>query len=690
MESALIQMQILQVHCDYVAPGGETPVLLAEEGLCRSCGHDVKQVHASNAEVIRRGTALTVNVLISSAWNRPTHQHVRRICRESHPDIVHVHNFWWALSPSVFAAAKAEGVPTVMTLHNYRLICPGSLLMRDGRSCEVCVGRTPWRGVPRACYRDSAAQTALVARAIDSNRRRGTWTRDVDAFVALTEFSRRRFIQGGLPAWKIHVKPNFLLEDPGEASGRGEGAVFVGRLSPEKGVHVLVDAWKRVTGTRLAIVGDGPERGVLERLGSGAPGLAFTGELAHDEALTSIKRAALLVLPSVCYETFGRTIIEAFACGRPVVASRLGAMAEIVDDGRTGLLFEPGNARDLAEKIRFMLDNPAECERMGREARAEFERKYTAEANYPQLMAIYERAIENARGGRRRRRASAGDTPAVGGDGPPRVNVAGASVSRVSYASAARTIAAWAERQESRYVCITSAHGIVTARGERDFRKTLNSADMVTPDGVPVVWTMRLAGAHRQRRVYGPTLMAHVCRMCAERGLPIFLYGATAETLARLGVGLTRRFPQLKIAGSHAPPFRPLTEDEDRETVERVNASGARVVFVGLSTPKQERWMHAHRGRVQAVMIGVGAAFDFHAGTLRQAPPWMQRAGLEWLFRLMVEPGRLWRRYLKIVPTFGAVALTQIIRDPRPKPAPRGKGPSSLPGPDPARASAQA
>lgn len=289
-----------------------------------------------------------------------------------------------------------------------------------------------------------------------------------------------------------------------------------------------------------------------------------------------------------------------------------------------------------------------------------------AGSNYPALVAIYQRAIEHARG-----RGGRKVLPAAFGPGgreslrPPKVSVAGVGISKTSYADAAERICDWAARGESRYVCITSAHGVVTARGDKTFRGILNSADIVAPDGMPVVWTMRASGGTGQRQVCGRTLMLHACAAAAERRLPVYFYGAVDSTLQLLSDNLSRKFPKLRIAGAFAPPFRPLTDAEDADVVRRIDESGARIVFVGLSTPKQEIWIHEHCGRLSAVMIGVGAAFDFHAGTLRQAPAWMQRCGLEWLYRLVAEPRRLWRRYAKIVPTFGAIALAQILRNER-------------------------
>jgi N-acetylglucosaminyldiphosphoundecaprenol N-acetyl-beta-D-mannosaminyltransferase len=194
-----------------------------------------------------------------------------------------------------------------------------------------------------------------------------------------------------------------------------------------------------------------------------------------------------------------------------------------------------------------------------------------------------------------------------------------------------------------------------------EFAAQVNAADLVVPDGMPVVWAMRRAGVRDQTRVYGPELMLRLCAAAAREGVPIGLYGAREQTLSALASRLSARFPGLRIAYSIAPPFRELTEDEDRAVTDEINSSGARILFVGLGCPKQERWMAAHKGRVQAVMIGVGAAFDIHAGRVPQAPPWMQRAGLEWFFRLVNEPRRLWRRYLWHNPRFVALIALQLL-----------------------------
>lgn len=227
-----------------------------------------------------------------------------------------------------------------------------------------------------------------------------------------------------------------------------------------------------------------------------------------------------------------------------------------------------------------------------------------------------------------------------------RAPVLGVPIDALGWDEAMARLARWGRAQESRYVCICNVHSVVTARGDPAFRRVVEECDLATPDGMPVAWALRRLGYRQQLRINGPDLMWRYCAEAERLGQAPFFFGGTEETLRRIEARLRAAFPALRIAGLHAPPFRPLTEDEDHAVVERINASGAAVVFVGLGCPKQEKWMAAHRGRIRAVMIGVGAAFDYHAGLVPRAPAWMQNAGLEWLHRLCSEPRRLWRRYL--------------------------------------------
>ncbi len=245
-------------------------------------------------------------------------------------------------------------------------------------------------------------------------------------------------------------------------------------------------------------------------------------------------------------------------------------------------------------------------------------------------------------------------------DGPQKRSVAGVNISTTTYDEVVQYCRNWiAQRRaeggqaRSHYICVTSVHGVIESRDHPDIRDTLNGADIATPDGMPLVWALRSFGVSQQERVYGPTLMLHLCRDAAAHGHRVFLYGSTSECLGELRQRLVNTFPGLQICGSYSPPFRALTPEEDAGIDALIRESGADLVFVGISTPKQERWMRARVETLSGVvMIGVGAAFDFHAGRVRQAPAWIQRAGLEWFFRLAMEPARLWRRYVLVTPRF--------------------------------------
>lgn len=245
---------------------------------------------------------------------------------------------------------------------------------------------------------------------------------------------------------------------------------------------------------------------------------------------------------------------------------------------------------------------------------------------------------------------------------PETRRVLGMLVHATSYAQATERILAWAGAAESRYVSAASVNNVMEAHDSRDFGRIMDQADLVTPDGMPLVWGLRLLGARGARRVYGPQLTEHVLGAAEREGIPVGLYGSTPAVLGRLLAVLRSRWPRLKAPYSFAPPFHPLTESEDAAVVGAIRDSGARILLIGLSTPKQERWMAAHRGRVPAVMLGVGAAFDFLAGVKPQAPAWMQNSGLEWLFRLGIEPRRLFWRYLKHNPRFAALFAWQLLR----------------------------
>jgi glycosyltransferase involved in cell wall biosynthesis len=389
-------MKVLIVHNSYQQAGGEDVVASHEARLLGSQGHIVISHNRSNHELKKLSTSKRLLLLKDIIYSHDSKRDIRTILRREKPDVVHVHNTFMMISPSVYEACREAGTPVLQTLHNYRLLCPGWTLSREGKICEDCVEGGLWHGVWHGCYRNSRVMTGAVAAMLKFHRITGTWENSVDGYVALTEFARRKFIEGGLPQDKIHVKPNFVEDDPGEKTETGRFALFVGRLSPEKGVQTLISAWATMKNRcPLVVVGDGPLRESLEAEAGTQKGssVTFRGWLRREEILATMKRAAFLVTPSVWYEGFPMTIAEAFACGTPVICSKLGAMQEIVDNQRTGLHFSSGDADELTSKVNWILDRPGKLAEMGKAARLEYETRYTAEKNYHLLMRIYNQTI---------------------------------------------------------------------------------------------------------------------------------------------------------------------------------------------------------------------------------------------------------------------------------------------------------
>lgn len=382
-------MRILSVHNLYQIRGGEDESREAEERLLREMNHSVEVYEENNERVANINP---IGMGIKTIWSRESYQIVRQRLASQPHDIVHIQNFFPLISPSVHYAAKAEGVPVVQTLRNYRLLCPNALFFRDGKVCEDCMGKPiPWPGVLHGCYRESRSASSVVASMITAHRVMGTWSKMVDVFITLTEFARQKFIEGGLPAEKIVVKPNFVSVDPGVGEGRGGYALYVGRLSVEKGLDTLLAAWEKLEGKiPLKIIGDGPLSDQVADAAARFPQIEWLGRRPLAEVYQLMGEATIAIFPSKWYETFGRVAVEAFAKGTPVIAANIGAIAELVDRDRTGLHFQPGDSADLADKVNWILTHPVELAQMRQEARREFETKYTAEKNYQRLMEIYQ------------------------------------------------------------------------------------------------------------------------------------------------------------------------------------------------------------------------------------------------------------------------------------------------------------
>ncbi|MGH8640270.1 MAG: glycosyltransferase family 4 protein [Burkholderiales bacterium] len=380
--------RVLVVHNRYQQPGGEDAVVDAEVELLRRHGHAVETYLRDNDELekMKKMEAFT-----QALWSRRTSKDIARLVDAFRPDVIHVHNTFALVSSSLYWAAARAGIPVVQTLHNFRLMCVQAMFLHEGRVCEDCLGHLPWRGVARKCYRNSGLQSAALAVMLGVHRTIGTFRDKVTRYIALNEFCRKKFIEGGLPAPRISVKPNFVdVERPVE--GVRHGGLYVGRLAPEKGIAALMQALQELPGVTIDVIGVGPQQHEVEA----HPQLNVLGWLTHGEIYERMRRASYLVMPSIWYENFPRTLVEAYANGLPVIASRLGALAELVEHGRTGLLFEPGSAHDLARHVAWAEAFPAKMRAMGEEARERYESEFTPERNYAQLAAIYQDAIAPA------------------------------------------------------------------------------------------------------------------------------------------------------------------------------------------------------------------------------------------------------------------------------------------------------
>lgn len=389
-------MRVLVIHNFYQHAGGEDAVFESEAELLRHYGHETFCLTESNEQVLAHGR---LRAGIGAVWSQASWARVKQALAESKAELTHFHNFFMRISPSAYYACRERRVPVVQTLHNYRLMCPGANFYRDGRVCTDCLERGSFvPAIRHACYRQSRLQTATVAAMVAVHRVWNTWNDKIDLFIALSEFSRSQFIAGGLPPDKIFVKSNFVHPDPGARETAGNYALFLGRLSGEKGLTTLLHAWHALRRVPLKIVGDGELSGWIANYvaANDLQNIELTGRLSRAQAVQLLKGARCLIVPSTCYENFPMAVAEAYACGVPVIASRHGALAEIVDDGRTGLHFTAGEAADLAATVERAWTQPRRLAAMGKEARREFENKYTAGHNHRKLMTAYEMAIANS------------------------------------------------------------------------------------------------------------------------------------------------------------------------------------------------------------------------------------------------------------------------------------------------------
>ncbi|WP_284123830.1 glycosyltransferase family 4 protein [Parerythrobacter aestuarii] len=395
-------LRILQVHNYYgsSAPSGENGVVDLERAVLLEAGHDVRLFSRHSDTIRAQGALGLLKGAVSTPWNKAAADDLCQQVAGFQPAIVHTHNTFPLISPAIFKALRGKAA-RVLTLHNYRLFCPAGIPMREEKVCTLCLDRhSAWPALRHGCYRNSRLATAPLALTVELHRRIGTWANEVDAFIVLSEFQKELMAEAGLPADKLHVKPNFYTGNPsvtdwGDRSGE---IVFVGRLSREKGVHTLLEAWRHwgADAPRLKLFGDGDDREELMRQSVGLP-IEFAGQVSPKEAVAAIANARLMVLPSEWFEGFPMVIAEAFAHGTPIAASEIGPLDTIVRTAGAGTSFPAANARVMQARIAELWSDQAALARCSSNARTAFEQHFTAEATVSRLREIYAAAQEESR-----------------------------------------------------------------------------------------------------------------------------------------------------------------------------------------------------------------------------------------------------------------------------------------------------
>lgn len=390
-------MKVLLLHNKYrtSAPSGEDEAVGNERWMLEAHGVEVSTFERCNDDIDESSWTSRAALAFNTVWSQRSRAELRTVLRNIRPDIVHVHNTFSLLSPSVYGACRAEGVPVVQTLHNFRFFCPAALFLREGKPCEECVDRSLFQSVRHRCYRNSVGATATLATMLAVHRAIGTYSHDIHRYIALTEFAKRKAIEGGIADRKLVIKPNFIRAPPAAGGGGGGFVTYVGRLLEGKGAETLVKAWRRLPHIKLRILGDGAMRPQLESLAlREGLNIEFAGRQSKSVVLQTIENSEFLIVPSECYEGFPMVIAESYACGTPVLASRIGSLEELVLEGVTGRKFRAGDPEALARGVQQMVADTQALRDMRKQARAYFDAHLTEEQNYAQLMNIYSEVID--------------------------------------------------------------------------------------------------------------------------------------------------------------------------------------------------------------------------------------------------------------------------------------------------------
>ena len=390
-------MKILIIHNHWLEEGGEDRVVNSEINLLRNYGHQVVVYIRSNKEFKYLSIRDKIRFfLFDIIWSKKSYDEINDIIGKEKPDIAHIHNIFFMITPSIYYVLRDRKIPIVQTVHNYRFFCPSGIFYRKGKICEECLDGNFIPAILHKCWRNSYILSYFFSNCLAKHFTNNTFKKKIDVYIALSKFSKNKFIEKGLAEERIFIKPNFLEIDKPEMTDDQNFFLFVGRLADYKGVDVLISAF-RISGLPLKIIGTGPRYKDMQEKTKSMPNIELIGRLPFERVLEYIRKSYCVIFPSECYENMPRVIIESFACGVPVIASNFGAAEELIEDGLNGFLFEASNSRDLAKKVSLLFDDMRLCERLGIGARTVYEQKFMPDKNYEILMDIYKKAQDIAR-----------------------------------------------------------------------------------------------------------------------------------------------------------------------------------------------------------------------------------------------------------------------------------------------------
>jgi len=632
-------VKILLIHTFYGQGGGEDQVFKNECELL-SYAADARQLCFNNGgkkiQVLLNFILGPFNILSLAKFNAAI--------KADRPDVIHIHNWHFAASPILIRAAKKLKIPVVVTLHNYRLLCPSATLFHNGKLfTESLKERFPWKAISNKVYRDSWLQTFWLAGITYWHKRLKTW-QSVDRYITLNEFSKQLFLKSDLhlKESQIDVKANFVSDSGYNVKQRESYYLYVGRLSPEKGLPTLLAAFSN-TSYKIRIVGDGPLRKNVEQAAKENENITYLGACSNESIRSLMKSASALIFPSIWFEGMPMTILEAFSTGTFVIGSKLGAMESLIADDYNGYLFTPGDILSLRANIARWesLDSLSRSIRSIR-ARQTYESHYTPENNLDKLLNIYSSTIQ------------ASSPIVTENDQHMETMVLDFPV----FSAPLDKI----DLKNKTVINTINQYSYVMTTKDPAFKEALMS-HVLLPDGVGMTVASKFLNGIKVNKIAGAELHHYLLEKLQQEGGSCFYLGSSEPTLQKIKEHVQSEFPAIRVS-TYSPPFKKEFTDEDNQAmIDAINRVKPDVLFIGMTAPKQEKWAHQHYKEIDAQTIcAVGAVFDFYAGTIKRPSRFWINMKLEWLIRLVNEPGRMWKRYLYYGPYFVFILLNKKLK----------------------------